>query len=188
MFSSGLVVVVVILDPCWRGAWLCGNDSQRCKVAWFSVLSSLGFVAFYVFNIFTYVYIFKEAEASTLSNYNRYIYPYYIGWMLAALVLLGKCAAGYTGALRRRGGDLAGGADACAVSAAGGFFGNLPGQRRGAPSGLCCWRGAAAMAAVLVIGGIYPRARCLVPLGITAFAVVCCLRGDFLGSAAALGG
>ena len=101
MFSSGLVVVVVILTLL-AGAWLCGNDSQRCKVAWFSVLSSLGFVAFYVFNIFTYVYIFKEAEASTLSNYNRYIYPYYIGWMLAALVLLGKCAAGYTGALRRR--------------------------------------------------------------------------------------
>lgn len=173
MFSSGLVVVVVILTLL-AGAWLCGNDSQRCKVAWFSILSSLGFVAFYVFNIFTYVYIFKEAEASTLSNYNRYIYPYYIGWMLAALVLLGKCAAGYTGALRRRAAIWQGAlmlvpylllAAFLAISGSG-----------GRTQWIVLLAGAAAMAAVLVIGGIYPRARCLVSLGITAFAVVCCLR------------
>jgi hypothetical protein len=34
--------------------------------------------------------VFKAAEAAALSSYNRYIYPYYIGFMLAALALLAR--------------------------------------------------------------------------------------------------
>lgn len=88
MLGSGFAAVLVLL--CLLAlAWLCGGAGQRRTVAWFALLSSLGFAAFYVFNIFTYVYIFKEAEASALSNYNRYIFPYYLGWAAMVLVLLG---------------------------------------------------------------------------------------------------
>ena len=89
MFGSGLTVVLVIL-ALLALAYLCGDRVQKARAAWFAALSTLGFAAFYIFNIFTYAYIFKGQEALGLSNYNRYIYPYYIGWMLAALALLGN--------------------------------------------------------------------------------------------------
>ena len=173
MFTSGLVVVVIVLTLL-AAAWLCGDDRQRGKVAWFSLLSSLGFVAFYVFNIFTYVYIFKEAESSTLSNYNRYIYPYYIGWMLAALVLLGKSAAGQAGAVRRRAALWQGGLMLLPYLLLAAFLA-LSGCG-GRTQWVILLAGMGLLAAFLAVGGFCPRLRCLAPLGVTAFAVLCCLR------------
>lgn len=92
MLGSGFAVVLVIL-ALLALAYLCGSRAQKARTAWFAALSMLGFAAFYIFNIFTYAYIFKGQEALGLSNYNRYIYPYYIGWLLAALVLLGRSLA-----------------------------------------------------------------------------------------------
>lgn len=103
MFGSGLTVVLVIL-ALLALAYLCGDRIQKARAAWFAALSTLGFAAFYIFNIFTYAYIFKGQEALGLSNYNRYIYPYYIGWMLAALALLGKSLA--DGRAQRAGGRV----------------------------------------------------------------------------------
>lgn len=51
-----------------------------------------GFAAYYIFIGFTYVYVFSEAAEMT--DYNRYIYPYYTGWLLAALAI-------FAAALRR---------------------------------------------------------------------------------------
>ena len=93
VFGSGAVVAALILGLVAL-AWLCaGPGALRRRCGWFALLSSLGFVAFYIFTGFCYVYVFREIESANLTGYERYIYPYYIGWMLAALSLLAAAAA-----------------------------------------------------------------------------------------------
>ena len=92
MIGSGLAVAVLVLTVL-AVAYYIGSARQKKTAAWFAILSFLGFVAFYVFTGFTYVYVFKDVEAASLSNYNRYIYPYYIGWVVAALAVLARSLA-----------------------------------------------------------------------------------------------
>ncbi len=54
----------------------------------FNILSILGFFAYYIFLGFTYVFIFKSDVNTSLIGYERYIYPYLIGWFIASVVLL----------------------------------------------------------------------------------------------------
>lgn len=88
--GSGCMVVLVIL-AILLVAFLLGDKRMRVRTAWFTLWSSLGFLAFYIFTGFTYVYVFKEYFAYQLGDYNRYIYPYYAGWLAAALAML--CAS-----------------------------------------------------------------------------------------------
>jgi len=88
--GSGFMVVLVIF-AILLAAFLLGDRRMRVRTAWFTLWTSLGFLAFYIFTGFTYVYVFKEAFAYQLGDYNRYIYPYYAGWLAAALAML--CAS-----------------------------------------------------------------------------------------------
>ena len=81
-----------IWNPWLLGAFLLEKGRRRRGIAWFSLWSTLGFAAYYIFIGFTYVYVFSEAAEMT--DYNRYIYPYYTGWLLAALAI-------FAAALRR---------------------------------------------------------------------------------------
>jgi len=79
------IVILVVLVLAWL---LCGTGRGRRRVVVFAVASAVGFLAFYLFNIFTYAFIFAEVEAYVLKDYNRYITPYWLGWLMASLVLL----------------------------------------------------------------------------------------------------
>ncbi len=78
-------------------AYIASGKKGRARVLAFSLFSSLGFLAFYIFTGFTYVYVFKGADGTGLVSYNRYIYPYYIGWLLAALAILAAALFAATG-------------------------------------------------------------------------------------------
>lgn len=88
--GSGFMVVLVIFAVL-AAAFLLGDKRMRIRTAWFTLWTSLGFLAFYIFTGFTYVYVFKEYFAYQLGDYNRYVYPYYAGWLAAALAML--CAS-----------------------------------------------------------------------------------------------
>ena len=68
--GSGLIVTLVIL-VILAVAFVYEDKRGRKAVGWFALWSVLGFVAFYIFTGFTYVYVFKEVEAAGLSSYNR---------------------------------------------------------------------------------------------------------------------
>ncbi|MEG0804504.1 MAG: hypothetical protein RSF90_06075, partial [Pygmaiobacter sp.] len=85
--GSGFTIVLTIF-ALLLVAFLVGDRHHKIRTAWFSLLSALGFLAFYIFNGFMYVYIFHDWQAESLVSYNRYIYPYYLGWFVMALVLL----------------------------------------------------------------------------------------------------
>lgn len=85
--GSGLSVVLVIF-AILLVAFLCGDKRHKIRTFWFSLWSALGFLAYYVFIGFTYVYVFNKWQSDVLVSYNRYIYPYYLGWLLAACAML----------------------------------------------------------------------------------------------------
>lgn len=56
------------------------------------------FAALYLFHLILYYYNFSEAEGLALKDYERYIAPYLLGWLLASLAVLGQAACAARGA------------------------------------------------------------------------------------------
>ena len=88
--GSGVIVIILIL-MIFLVAFLLGDRRMKLRTAWVSLWSTLGFAAFYIFTGFTYVYVFKGSFGYELGDYNRYVYPYYIGWFVLAVSML--CAS-----------------------------------------------------------------------------------------------
>lgn len=88
--GSGAIVIALNL-AILLAAFLLGNRRMRIRTAWVALWSTLGFAAFYIFTGFTYIYVFPESFGYALGDYNRYIYPYYIGWFVLAVSML--CAS-----------------------------------------------------------------------------------------------
>ena len=93
LVGSGAVVLCVIGVVLLAAFLLAPKGSQRRRVGFFALFSTIGYGAFVVFHLFLYVYNFAEAEALVLKDYSRYIGPFYMGWLLAALCLLAQAAA-----------------------------------------------------------------------------------------------
>lgn len=95
MLGSGAVVSIIILGIVALAALFAADKVHRVRCILYGVLSSLGFFAFYIFTGFCYVFIFKDVEIQSggLVGYERYLYPYYIGWFLCAVMLLCITAA-----------------------------------------------------------------------------------------------
>ena len=124
--GSGLIITLLVLALLGL-AFLAAGRGRRAGIGWFALLSTLGFAAYYIFIGFTYVYVFPES--SEMTDYNRYIYPYYLGWLLTAAAIL---AASCRGVCARRAQE--------SVSRA--PLGAGPGQ----PGPLTAWKQAGALA------------------------------------------
>lgn len=88
MIGSGVVVVALIVVLFVAAFILAKNAYQRCRVAVWFVLSSLGFAAYTYVIALSYGFIFKPFQAEGLTDYNRYMYTYYIAWFLVAMAVL----------------------------------------------------------------------------------------------------
>ncbi len=99
LLGSGAAAVCVIAAVL-LAAFVCAEKgSARRRVGFFALFSVVGYAAFVVFHLFLYVYNFTEREALILKDYDRYIGPFYMGWLLAALCLLAQ--TGTSGAHQR---------------------------------------------------------------------------------------
>ena len=82
----GMITVIFII------AFILSDKKGRKRCAMMYVTSFIGFVGYYIFHLFLYVYIFGN-EAYSLASYERYIYTYYLGWLNIALINLYYSAA-----------------------------------------------------------------------------------------------
>lgn len=87
MLGSGAMIAVCILLLCGAASFLGGAALRRRCVA-YGVFSTLGFIPYFLLISATYIYIFRPEQAAVLDSFERYLYPYYLGWMLGALALL----------------------------------------------------------------------------------------------------
>lgn len=85
MIGQGRNVVVFILLLFALAFVLAAGWRLRVRVAAMAVLSTLCFVGYNLMLALSYGFIFKPFQAEALTDYNRYIYSYYIGWFLIAL-------------------------------------------------------------------------------------------------------
>lgn len=92
LLGPGVVVLLLILAILVLAFALATSRRRRLRVLVFAASSLVCFVAFYVFNIFTYAMVFRQAEAAILKDYARYMLPFWMGWLMAALVLLSDAA------------------------------------------------------------------------------------------------
>lgn len=90
--SSAVAVAVITLTG--AAAWLAaekGPARRRVLGVWLAL--AFCFAALYLFHLILYHYNFAESEALALKDYDRYLSPYYIGWFLTMLCLLGRAAS-----------------------------------------------------------------------------------------------
>ncbi len=83
MFGTG-VMVIGLITFIFICAFIAAEKKGRVRIGVMYATSLIGFIGYYVFHLFIYVYIFKD-NAYGLVSYNRYIYPYYMGWISFAL-------------------------------------------------------------------------------------------------------
>ncbi len=88
MIGSGVHIVLFILLILTVSAIFTTERTHRLRCILFTVLSTLGFVAYHTFIGFTFAFVFKDDVSRYLIGYERYIYPYYMAWFVIALFLL----------------------------------------------------------------------------------------------------
>ncbi|MDD6187502.1 MAG: hypothetical protein PUB11_05560 [Oscillospiraceae bacterium] len=86
MLGTGAVLICII-TALFLTAFVLNDKKGRIRTAVLYVTSVIGFVGYYIFHLFLYVYIFKD-NGYSLVSYNRYIYPYYMGWLAMAVMCL----------------------------------------------------------------------------------------------------
>ncbi len=86
MLGTGATVTAVV-SLLFVLAIVFSDKNGRKRSLMMYITTIIGFVGYYVFHLFLYVYIFKD-NAYGLVSYNRYIYPYYILWLSAAVFAL----------------------------------------------------------------------------------------------------
>ena len=90
MFGSGVIVVGIIFAIFIFSMLICRDKAQKKRTLTMLITSTIGFIGYYIFHLFLYVYIFKS-NAYGLPSYTRYIYPYYMGWLTLAVISLCLC-------------------------------------------------------------------------------------------------
>ena len=88
MIGQGRNVVILILVVFLLAVLLAGEMRLRLRVGCAMVCSTLCFLGYNLMLALSYGFIFKPFQAESLTDYNRYIYSYYIGWFLIALACL----------------------------------------------------------------------------------------------------
>lgn len=86
-FLGSGIRIFAIISALFLAAFILDDKKDRIRSVFMYATSCIGFVGYYVFHLFLYVYVFRET-AYELVSYNRYIYPYYIGWLSLAVFVL----------------------------------------------------------------------------------------------------
>ena len=88
MIGQGRNVVGLILLVFALAAVVAAGRQLKARIAVLAGLSTLCFVGYNLMLALSYGFIFKDFQAASLQDYNRYIYSSYIGWFLMALACL----------------------------------------------------------------------------------------------------
>ncbi len=82
-------VVICAITLMFIFAFIISSNKHRekARVAALYFAGAFGFTCYYIFNIFLYVYIFKD-NGYALPSFDRYIYPYLFGWFMLAVILI----------------------------------------------------------------------------------------------------
>lgn len=92
MLGPLIVVVALAVALCAGAALLTTDKAVRWQAGVLGILGLGGFAAYFCFIGFTYVYVFTTGVSDTLLGFERYMYPYLLGFLLAAAAVLLRAA------------------------------------------------------------------------------------------------
>ena len=92
MLGPGLVVVAFLTVLFGCAVVLAKGWRQRGRIGLLWALCAACFAAYNFMLILSYAFIFTEAQGAELIDYNRYLYTYYLGWLMIALAVLAQQA------------------------------------------------------------------------------------------------
>ena len=95
MLGPGVVVLGLIVALLLAGILLAKGARLRARGGVLLAVGLAGFVGYNFVLRLSYAFIFREEQCVGLVDYNRYIYPYYIGLFLIALAWLLAAAQSY---------------------------------------------------------------------------------------------
>ena len=85
MIGQGRNVVALIAIVFVVAILAAASRRLKARIAVIGVLSGVCFLGYNLMLALSYGFIFKTFQAEQLTDYNRYIYSYYIGWFILAL-------------------------------------------------------------------------------------------------------
>lgn len=85
MIGQGRNVVALIAIVFAVAILAAASRRLKARIAVIGVLSGVCFLGYNLMLALSYGFIFKTFQAEQLTDYNRYIYSYYIGWFILAL-------------------------------------------------------------------------------------------------------
>lgn len=88
MIGHGLYITIFILGVFAAAFIVAGQKRLRLRIAVTSLLSLGGFAAYQFMLALSYGFVFKYVLAEHMTDYNRYVGTYYIGWLIMALAFL----------------------------------------------------------------------------------------------------
>lgn len=95
MLGPGVVVLGLLAALFAAGILLAGTARLRARGGVLLAVALAGFLGYNFVLRLSYAFIFREEQCTGLVDYNRYIYPYYIGLFLIALAFLLAAAASH---------------------------------------------------------------------------------------------
>ena len=88
MIGQGRNVVALIAVVFLVAVIAAASRQLKLRIALMGVLSGACFLGYNLMLALSYGFIFKDFQATQLTDYNRYIYSYYLGWFIIALACL----------------------------------------------------------------------------------------------------
>lgn len=85
MIGQGRNVVALIAIVFAVAILAAASRRLKARIAVIGALSGVCFLGYNLMLALSYGFIFKTFQAEQLTDYNRYIYSYYIGWFILAL-------------------------------------------------------------------------------------------------------
>lgn len=88
LLGTGLMVALGVLALVGLAAVVTTSPAHRRRCWVFGLFSALGYGCYSLYLTMSYLYIMRPEQA--FESYERYVFPYYIAWLLCALLLLGR--------------------------------------------------------------------------------------------------
>lgn len=88
MIGCGLYITLFILAVFAAAFIVAGQKQLRLRIVVTTLLSLGGFAAYQFMLALSYGFVFKYVLAEHMTDYNRYVGTYYIGWLIMALAFL----------------------------------------------------------------------------------------------------
>ena len=88
MVGPFAVVIALAAAMAVGAAILTKDKALRRQAGLFALLGTAGFAAYFFFIGLTYVYVFRDEVSDGLVGFERYMYPYLLGWLLASAALV----------------------------------------------------------------------------------------------------